>query len=329
VETKAFDRIEALLAAADERSQLLHNDVQLLRLMMLRHLDRMEEADRLEAELVAACRAEPLSPVSLDEQLQRDGIMDQWNVRYPRSYMTYNPRGWTEYYSQWASPGRLGTVPQVAQALGVRFAADVRDSDLTLPRIRDAYARHGFPARAAGIDDLWLSRVGASLSARRRADAEKHAAAWLRESGQMEAARRRSEKLIAFWKQEADRCPDDPVPYDALASLYASKAYGQAYEAAYEALLAAKRIDPGVDPDATREARLLYEMGRYDEAWRLYSRAIRTASITAQNATLWYRIGIAAGNAGEQDAAARFARLALWCDPQHAMAKTTQELIHD
>ena len=63
-------------------------------------------------------------------------------------------------------------------------------------------------------------------------------------------------------------------------------------------------------------------LGRHDQAWKLYDKAIRLGKMDAfREAAAMYEAGLAADRAGQADQAAMLLRRALWCNPRHSLAK--------
>ncbi|MCZ6681552.1 MAG: tetratricopeptide repeat protein [Planctomycetota bacterium] len=326
-----WDRVEKVLAAVGERSLVLENEVSLVRIMALRHQGNDTDADLLEGELIERCIDEPENPRRLDPELLSSANRSlSRRFNFPMNMMWQNAAMASRFlagYSQTRSD--LPTIPSLARALGVRFQAKVRAEDMTLNRIRDAYARHGLYRDAIRILDLELARKETRISPRERARLAVQKARWLKGAEDPDSARGVLSEVESFWRSEANRRPHDPAPIRALTNIYASKPYGPDPEKALQSLLAARRLDPAFDESRRREAKLLYEMGRYQEAWKGYDNALNRGKMENANATDLYRAGLAAHKGGQTVFAVGLLRQALWRRPDHTLADQARELIHE
>ena len=328
-EVQDWARLEKVLTAALELSSTLKNDVDLARLVMLRHQGQDAEADVLEQQLIDGCRVEAANPYRLDQRL-----LGRPSEQVPQSFTQYY--GWSPWqrrqvYSRLFPGGfteDLADVTSLARALGVRYEGAVTPEDLDLRRIRAAYANHGFHEHAARIVAIELARLPAGATEREHLQLLGRKASYLALAGDDQAARELAEQVEAFWVRQAQTRPTDALPHERLAALYASKAFGRDHAKAYEALLTAKRLDPAIDRSGVDEAGYLYELGRHAEAWQRYQSALNRGETGDDPGTL-YRAGIAARKSGHAGVATGLVRRALWCDPRHKLADEARELIDE
>ena len=229
----------------------------------------------------------------------------------------------------WRSGRDLTTVVELASAFGLRYESRVRPEDMTMARLRNAYARHGHFRHAARIIDLELSRHGPDMSPTERTDLLTLKAGWLQRVGDKDAAGAVVAEIESFWRGQADRRPADPAVHRRLAAIYGSPAYGKNHEKAREALRAAKRLDPGVDSVDLQEAGYLFELGRHEESWVLFDKALAIGQMGEQGATHLYQAGLSGLKTGNTPVAMGLLRQALWRDPEHKLADQAREAIHD
>ncbi|HEY3242959.1 MAG TPA: tetratricopeptide repeat protein [Phycisphaerae bacterium] len=324
-EVRERERAERILDAVLKLNSSMENDVQVARLVLLRLRGEDSAAETLEHELLARCRRERDNPARLEERLV-DGL-DAASSRYPQALWSSGP-----FFQQMrrAAPidmSHVTTMSSLALSLGVPYTPDVEESDLTLRRIAGAYADCRLFAHAARLLDSELAAEAARMQPRERARMLAEKAGWLAQAGQQEAARKVAEEVEKFWLTAARADQADPVPAAELVNLYESKAYGPEFARALDGLARARQLNPGFDPYSQKEARYLFELGRYDDAWRLYESAlIQGAELSPEQL---YRAGLSGAKAGASERALQILRLALWRTPQHALASAAREVIHE
>jgi tetratricopeptide (TPR) repeat protein len=316
-------RVEKVLAAARELSSTLANDVDVARLMLLRHGARDAEADALEKDLVGRCRFEPPNPQLVDPRLA-----DVPDAPGGAPRFSQNPAySYGRRYSR--SSSELTPLPEsvaaLAGALGVRYEEKVTLDDVTLQKLSAAYLRHQLYRDAARILDLELAQAQGS-SPRRQAELLQRKAECLARAGDREAARGVAAQVEELWRQQAAEVPTSATPYRRLAAFFASKRLGPDYARALEALRAAKKLDPGCDDSGLQEAGYLFELGRFAEAWPLYLAAISRGD-RVEDVGILYRAGIAAAKTAQADAARPLLREARWRDPEHKLAAQAAEWV--
>ena len=329
-ETQDWPRIERVLDAAVEWNSVFKNDADLVRLTTLCHQGKQAEADALEQSLIERCRTEPENPHRLDPRLTNISAGRNSYYYANQRYFGGSSRGGWSYgwRPSQSSAENLGNIVTLAQSLGLPYAGEVASDDLTLYRLRLAYANHGFHRRAAHIADIELSRLPSSASDRERADLLENKAALLARAGDADAARQTVTQAEAIWLQEAQVRPADVIPLNRLTALYGSAAFGRDYAKACEAWRTAKLRDPSADAWNLEQAKCLFNQGMYAEAWKQYKCAIEHGGIGNRSDTL-YQAGISARESGDAEAAARLLRRALWRDPLHRRADRAREVTHE
>ncbi len=333
VDARDFDRAHKVLAAIEQLDSALEPEIKLARLVLLRLAGQSAEAEALERDLVARAQHESINPSRPDEKLT-DGPAPDPTPAFRRFRQRSAAQGtWVRAGSswRWRSSGQsldgLSTIAGVAQALSVPYTADVEWHDLTVQRLAETYARCRIFDHAVRVLDQYLAGDAASMTPRERTQALTRRANWLERAGQKEQARRAAEEIERFWLAESKANPADAAPAGQLVSLYLSKAYGRDYAKALEALPAASRLNPAIDEYGLIEARCLYELGRYNEAWARYQAAlVQGAELTVDHL---YRAGLAGRRAGEDQRSTEVLRVALWRAPQHPFASAAEEATHE
>ncbi len=333
---KKTERIVQLLDAAEKRSSKLKNSVALVRLMLMRHEGRGDDADRLEQQLLAQCRPAKTHPYGVDERFSgyestydyydSDDDVYSWTEEYThypggRSYRSYRRN------RRWSGGEESRTIGSLASHLNVPYLLDHDSGRPTLDVIRETYARHGLYRDASRIIELELQQAIATKAGkkvRRRLMTEK--ADLLHRAGDKQPARRLLEEVEAALQAEVKEKPVDSWPLYELARLYSSRAFGRDYEKALGAAQKAAELTDG--PSHTTETAVyLYELGRYDEAWKEFQAAQRHGGFGGrEDVDTFYKAGIAAHRAGDQTEAAQLLSQALWWNPLHKSAKQAKEL---
>ena len=332
--TKAFDKLEAVLAKAEKSSSTMKNDVDLARLVMLRKLGKAAEADALEQKLLAQCvkerpntrRLKPELTMNIDGEDGRQARR-AW-MSYGSSAMMYRYGGYQYNYNYGRYYGGgmydAPTIPVLANLIGVRFDARVREEDLTLDELRSAYYSHGLWTDAARLFDkemaeetdpkakehLLASKAYALHRAGKKAEAHQTAAA-------------QEQLLLAQIKER----PADASLRSQLADLYMSKQYGEDYAKALDAVMTARRLDPTCDQNGAIAVHCLYKLNRHAEALEAWRAAQRVAGEEAYDAPTIYYAALAAGKAGDKALGERLARQALYTNPGDKLAAEAQGLI--
>ncbi len=306
-------RLERVLASCRDMSSMLDNDVLLARLMSLRHLQRHDEANQLERDLITRCRVEPVNPFAIERRLRGKTLSTP-----PR-----RSRGTRPFTDD------LPTAATLAAALGVRYKATVTEDDITLREIREAYRRHGLYAHAGRMLDLELADAGPALTPFQRYELLVAKADLLALADQPGEAKRVAQEGEELLLGEIRNDPTDPRLREELAELYGSRGFGPDRQRQYAALAVAKRLDPAFDRAGRDAGACLYELGRYEEAWQTYKIALDRGMPEYTDASALYRAGLAAHKAGDAEASARLLRQALWRDPLHETASEAREVIHE
>ena len=328
---KDVERVEKVLQAALECSSSLENDVLVARLMLLRHVGENAKADALERDLVQRCVAERPNPAEFEESFV-DALSG--NITASRSYyQVYYDYG--DYYSndyygsapRWRggnSTAMPGDLPGLAEASGVRYERKVGEQDLTLERLRGTYARHRLWAHAVCILDLELARPEMQKPSRARAELLKNKAEYLGRSGDRAAAAPIITELEKYWLARADALPNDSRPLEELGDLFSSKWVGSDYAKAIEYIRAGRNLNPLYDEHGLGEARCWFELGRHDQAWKLFKAALANAA-QFDDIDILYQAGIAAAKSGQLDAGRTLLRQAHWRYPAHRLASQSAE----
>ncbi len=323
-------RLERVLAAATALSPTLENDVLLARLVSLRRLGRDGEAAALEEEALSRCTLDPPNPFPIEPALRQPTPEEPGSaptqVMGVTRFGSRMPRNYPWFRAQQAD--EVPTVGSLASALGVRYGGRVKPDDLTVRRLRVAYARNGLHEHAARLLERELAESGQRLDARQRAALLAERADQLAAAGRAAEARTVAEEAETLLRREAGLAPTDTVPVQRLARMYAGPALGPDYLREYEALQAVAVVD-GQDEPGVESARCLFELGRNEEAWNGYQRWLHRGRRGYTDAGTLYRAGLAAQRAGRTDEAGPLLRQALWRDPLHELAGQAREVIHE
>ncbi|MCH8270755.1 MAG: hypothetical protein IH985_06040, partial [Planctomycetes bacterium] len=314
-----FDRIDAILSEAQDRSMTLGDDVRILRTVLLRVRGDHAEADSLERSIIDECVDLQPSPVRVDEGFRR-AFQVYREGEYGYAGMYGGRRWWRQ-----GDPGVLATtlasVSELASAAGMDYQSPVGTDDLTLERLRSCYARCGLPDDAVRIIDLELAR--ATESARWALTQEK--AKLLKEADKPDQATKALDPLLeARWREVRESTSGPERLESFLSYLTARNLYNDA-DRLYDLLMQAKTIEPMLDEDGTIEADLLFDLGRFDEADALFTRMQERGDFDYYSTELLYQAGIAAHESGGDGAV--MLRRALWREPTHELAGEAQELL--
>jgi tetratricopeptide (TPR) repeat protein len=325
VEARRFDQVKRAVDAVAARHPSLSDDVQLVRLAMMRHQGTGAEADSLEQELLSRCRYETPNPARLADELLELLGEDDLSLLDSTGYNYYN-RG-SRHQPADSEFVQDDTILALAGRLAVNYEPEVRQDDLTIDLVYSTYARHGLYADAARIVGIQLARDAATASPRRRAAMAYAQAGHLARAGRPEEARQAVTRIAAWCEERSTRRPYDARPRRELVELYSSPAAGPDWAAAQAAHAEARAIDPLYDADGLTEATILFETGRYADAWARYDQGMGPGRTITTDGL--YRAGIAGMKAGATDRAAPLLRAALWNNPGHKLASQAKELIHE
>lgn len=324
--SRDFDRVDRLLQEIAARGPGLKDALDLERLMVLRLREKRQEADALERDLLARCRAEKYAPVQPGTQgwdgadAMEDAADDDEDStrRWRRLRLSRN-----EYSS-------MLTVRGLAEGLGLRYDMGRPDRELSVGGIAGAYAGHGLFRDALRLVDRLVAEIPAGAE-RARLSTLGLKAEWLRRAGDAEAARRVSHEVEAALLRQVKADPARVTAHGALSALYASKEFGPDDARALEEHREARRLDPAFDADGVREAELLHRLGRHAEAWKMYEEAARRGELGGEDAQAGdlYRAGLSGLKAGAGEAARVCLRQALWRDPLHRLAEDARRSLQE
>jgi tetratricopeptide (TPR) repeat protein len=336
--TAEYGKLDHLLHMAVEYSSMLENDVSIVRLMALRRQPNQAQADALEAQLIAAVPVEVPNPCRIEDRLvdrspPRDtsGMQQRMQQQYMRSMrmggMAYSNQYWRMTSSTRESD--LPTANSLAQAMGVRFDARVRQEDVTIAEIRSAYHRHGLHDHAARLINLELQKAEESdTTDREKLALVQQQAGSLWKAGQQEQARKAAREAERLLQQALAANPGDASLQWELAALCQSDAFGPDLKRAAAAVIAAREIEPLFDPARLHLARIHAKLGQYQEAWAIYNQAMQRGRNEVFEQPTIYEAGFVASKAGDAGAAQRLLRQAQWRFPTHTLAAKARESIH-
>lgn len=327
-----FDRIERLLDDAVEMSPELKNDCDLLKIVIASRRGDTHLAAVMESALHENCRAERPEIWRADKWLVSSDGSDSGSTRYVNAYQYGGRFGRSAYGSNQAlsslASGRLDR-----SAVAGLFGAEIRDpsrpDEITLEQFQDACVRHRLYDLACRVLDGRIAKYGSAWDAEEIANLKWGKVKWLERAGRNDEALQLAEEVAQYWRAKAASRPFDASPCDALAAVYASRAYGRDYNKALEAIRQARKRDLSNDRFVTSEALYCYKSGDLEGAWQCYRRALDRDDGKLANATDYYRAGLSACKAGATQAGKSLLRQALWRDPHHGLAAKARELTNE
>lgn|GEM_PF-3036859 len=334
---KAFDKLEKVLADAERTGSTMKKDVTLSRLVILRLTGKSAEADALETKLLGLCVTEPRTSHRLPEDLAEASAQWQGGYDYPQIYESarslayggaYPSYAYGQYYNddyQWRQPmSDQETISGLAQAIGVRFDPKVREEDLTLTEVREAYLQHGLWLDGVRLLDKELPELTDPRDTRPLLHWKAYAQ---RRAGKAAEAQQTAAALEKILLDRIKAAPGDADRHVELAQWYLSKEWGEDFAKAFQAVQAAKLLNPGCDQDGGLTVHCLYKLNRHKEAVEAWKAAALTSGEAAYKSPIIYYAALSADQAGDKELGARLARLALYTSPGHKLAAKAQELI--
>jgi tetratricopeptide (TPR) repeat protein len=344
--TKAVDRIMPVLDAAQNVSLSLQTDIDLAKLVALRVGGSQEEANKLEARLLAACVVEPRNTHRIAPELltispfewtsgpwEQDDSLDgsDGSSSYGSSRVSYN-RYRRSYRGDETVLYDATTVAQLASSLGVRYEPKAGNENLTLARIRAAYQTRGLNADAVRILDREIAEAD---RLQEKAELLLDKVECQRFAKQADAASRTARELERALLAESPQSPDFTRNQWLLSRVYLNRGWNGGkpdYAKALAALTAVRSLDASCDASRTQEVRCLYELGRYADAWKVCKEAmIGGLSVTSGAEPMFYA-GLAACQSGDpiaKEAGKRLLRRAVYRFPDSALATKAQEFIDE
>ena len=321
------ERIEKMLELIESQSSVLKDDVLLARLVLLRYQGKDDEAQELELQLIDRCRSEPKNPNKLDTNLlqmvelnPQQRYSQNWYFNWRSQPFVRTPRVWNN---------NLPTIASLAASLGIRYDAQLAPYDLTLSRLRETYKRSALHTDALRILELQLDETSESLAPRIRADLLIDKAELLSEIGNSQESRNVLNDADELLRNELSRSPNDKSLQKQLARIYESSQFVPDHQQWYDTIIATKAKDPTYDISGVKVGRALFELGRYDDSWQSYKKALYRGEFRYNEATELFKAGMAAYYAGESIEAKEILRQALWRDPLSELALKAQELINE
>ncbi|NOX58923.1 MAG: tetratricopeptide repeat protein [Planctomycetes bacterium] len=327
-ELKDEQRVEKVLTEILKKAAILENEVQLARLMMLRHLEKDEAADALEKSLLDRCQTETPNPSlpdpRIDERYSRSNSITSWSgVRRFRRTPRRFGRNTMMPIRSWG----FATRASLGAAVGIPIERALRQNDLTVRKIRRSYVRHRLYAHAARLIDHEIAQAP-TLSPQVTAQRLNNKARWLYHANKKDEAATAALEAEAHWQNQINGDSSNSRVYWELSQLYASKAYGEDYKKALEALRTARALNRTIDASRITEAQFLFELKEFDEAWNLYQVALNSGKMPLSDSIL-YQAGLAAVRTEQSDEGKSLLRLALWRAPFNKLAPDAREMIHE
>ncbi|MEX2288058.1 MAG: tetratricopeptide repeat protein [Planctomycetaceae bacterium] len=316
-----YERVEKALEAVEKIHPKLEMCVALERLMLRRHQNRADDADRLESTLVAACKTIPVLPRSPDDPIAKRlaSVVDASRYGY-------------EYDDVWQRSGDdslQNPYVQLAAAAGVRLQQSMRAEDLTLGQIRTEYTAHGLYDHALRIVDLELERLPQESGEGVRMQFIQAKAQLLSRAKRADEAKQLFEQVKEYRKRTKGAGKEEQNEYqDELTATDGDDRPD--FAALLKTLLDDRKSDWRADVHRLREASYLFKLGRYNEAWPIYETAIRRGELlSGQDTEEMYRAGIAACESGQREPGLVLLRRALWRDPSDKLAVKARECVGD
>jgi tetratricopeptide (TPR) repeat protein len=354
--TKSFDKIAALLTAAEKFGDDVQRDALLTRIALARARGQADQAAALESDYLRRSAAPKLNPAPVAREFvdamgpaevdagapyaggQSGDDPAGAYARYQRSYRPYQ-RGSGDYLSS----GVAGLMPRavdLAYALGVRFDSPDESQYYSPGYLRLFYERHGMFSDAARVIEREISE---SPHERYRIELGMHRARLLERAGQHDAARKAAGEVEKDLIATLQASPTLLEPRAWLVALYRSPAYGADgadHAKAIAALTPLRLAYPAYDRFRRAEVHSLYKLGKFREAWGAYQAGQRAG--TSPNAvpggpavvadmgggepTMYYA-GLSAMQCGENEAGRALLRRALFKYPASPLAAKAREAI--
>lgn len=322
-EAPDFDRASAIIETIAAKAPALADEVALARLMILRHREKAAEADALERDLVAKCRRESRSPARASERILTGKLADviDGDNRQNNGYR-WNGNRWAK-----AGPAGENSIQEVAHVLGVGYAAELSEYDLTLGRIAESYAAHGHYSDAVRMARQALKTVEGEMSPVEALEQKSKIAKWLALSGKHDEARKLADECSTADAEMAAANPFDLEPSRAQVRLLTDETIGTTSPETCEIAIKLSNSRPGDLHAQEPAARVLFAAGRHAEAWERYKQMLARGEAFAPG--MIFRAGLAAARSGNQEEAAKLLREGLWISPRHPLAAAAREVVHD
>ncbi|MBL1216234.1 MAG: hypothetical protein D8M59_01925 [Planctomycetes bacterium] len=327
VQAKRFERIDRLLDTIVEMSSMHRKEADLLRLMVLRHTGKHDQAAELERRFIASSVPKMYNPAPAPEFLLCEHNYVA-NVD-PNQHLGDDSPYAIRIYDYWSSDqpilGGTTSAQQLARWLDVRLdSRSFIDAAVSLSELREGYEQHGLYEYALPIIALELEQVA---TVRDRVELMMKRSTLLALTGDTAAARSFAAETESIIRQQMSASLNPLAWTPLLYSLYRSEAFGPDNEAALAVVRDLHANDPTFDQAGLLAFDCLYDLGRYDDAWAEIRHPLDYVCLSSMPNPQIYRLGLAAQQAGDQKASERLLRLALWRAPTHALASQAREVL--